>query len=70
MSLKLQAKFLHTAFLTDHLKQITVNKINCWMSSKNPREPNSYYFKNFKTPDFKAFLVNFKFFLSGFSNFH
>ena len=29
MSLKLQAKFLHTVFLTDHLKQITVNKINC-----------------------------------------
>ena len=40
------------------------------MSSRNPREPNSYYFKNFKTPDFKAFLVNFKFFLPGFSNFH
>ena len=29
MSLKLQAKFQHTVFLTDHLKQITVNKINC-----------------------------------------
>ena len=23
------SKFQHTVFLTDHLKQITVNKINC-----------------------------------------
>ena len=29
MYLKLQAKFLHSVFSTDHLKQITVNKINC-----------------------------------------